>query len=523
MTRLVWLTKRRFLISGIAVLIVIGTISSLSNVRWLSWTGFGEDAITSKSEERDQQGNLTKTITTTTPQSAKTLWDWLSVLGVPFSLAILGFWLQQLQQKRAEQQTRLERERIEQQEKAEKERAEQQANLEKEIAEANQREEALQAYFDRLSTLLVDKNLIAIATKLENSKDISTNVQNQSSIDEQKELFDAAVGVVQARTLSILRRLKEDGERKTSVIRFLIEAKVISKLKLDFSGAYLNDTDLSRGNFHGINFIGANLNGADLSGANLRKANFSNADLSNANLRGADLTDSSFDGANLSGAYLTFANLDGANFSNANFSDADLSRVQLRGTVKRDKNSHFAVHHSATIFREANFQRASFRDAKFFDAILCNANLKFTDLSNANFSGANLLDADLSPANLSNAAFRKANLSGANLSNVNLRNADLSGAKLRGANLNNANLTGADFTGANLGGLSTGDIGDFSSAIFGSLSVNHWDGADLTTSQNWTEEQLKSAKLCKTKLPQGCSLDPDRDCAELGILENQAD
>jgi uncharacterized protein YjbI with pentapeptide repeats len=522
MTRLGWLTKRRLLISGIAVLIVIGTISSHNNVKWLSWTGFGEDAITSKSEEREQQGNLTKTVTTTTSQSAKTLWDWLSVLGVPFSLAILGFLLQQLQQKRADQQTRLERERIEQQEKVEKERAEQQANLEKEIAEANQREEALQAYFDRLSMLLVDKNLIAIATRIENSRDISTNVQNQSSIAEQKELFDAAVGVVQARTLSILRRLKEDGERKTNVIRFLIEAKVISKLKLDFSGAYLNDTDLSKGNFHGINFIGANLNGANLFSANLRKANFSKADLRNANLRVADLTDSSFDGANLSGACLSFANLDGANFSTANFSDADLSRIQLRGTVKRDKNSHFAVHHSATVFREANFHRANFRDAKFFDAIFCNAVFKFADLSGANFSGADLLDTDFSPANLMNTAFRNSNLSGANFSNSNLQHADLIGAKLRGANLSHAFLSGVNFTDAHLGGMSASDP-DFSSVIFGGLGANHMSGADLTNATGWTEEQLRSAKLCQTKLPEGCSLDPNRDCTELGILTNQTD
>ena len=501
MKRLVWLTKCRLLIGMIAVLAAVGMIALIRNVTWFDWTGFGEDVIVSTSEERDRQGNLTKTVTTTTPESAKTLWDWLSMLGVPFSLAILGFWLQQLQQKRTDEQTRLERKRTEQQEKFEKERAEQQAKLEKEIAEATQREEALQAYFDRLSTLLVDRNLIAIATKAENAKDIAIDKQNKSSIAEQKELLDAAVGVVQARTLSILRRLKEDGERKTSVIRFLMEAKLISKLKLDFSGAYLNDTDLSGGDFRGINFSGANLNGANLS-----RANFREADLSGANLRSADLSNASFSDANLSGACLSGAHFDGAIFSGANFSDADLSHVQLIGTV----------------FRDANFQRASFRNAKFFDAILCNANLKFADLGGANFSGADLLDTDLSPADLSNAYFKNSNLRGANLSGTNLRNADLSGAKLRGANLSNANLSGVNFTNAHLGSMSANDPDLFSVAT-GGLSVNHLSGADLTTAQNWTEEQLKSAKLCQTKLPEGCFLDPDRDCAELGIVTNQAD
>lgn len=504
MKKLAWLKKRRLMIVVITVLIAIGVIALIKNTTWFDWTGFGEDVIVSTSEERNQRGTLTKTVTTTTPQSAKTLWDWLSALGVPFSLAILGFWLQQLQQKQTDEQTRIERERTEQQEKFEKERSEQQAKLEKEIAEANQREEALQAYFDRLSILLVDKNLIAIATRTENAKDTVANIQNKSSIAEQKELLDAAVGVVQARTLSILRRLKEDGERKGSVIRFLTEAKVISKLKLDFSGAYLNDTDLSRGDFHDIDFSGANLQGANLFDANFRSASFRKADLSGANFRSANLSDASFSNANLSGACLSGAHFNGAIFSAANFSGANLSYVQLSGTI----------------FREANFQRASFRNAKFFDAILCKANLKFADLNGANFSGANLLDTDLSPANLSSATFRNSNLSGANLSGANLRNADLSGAKLRGANLSNANLSGADFTGTNLGGMNVNDL-DFSSVIFGGLSVDHLSGADLTTAQNWTEDQLKSAKLCKTKLPQGCSLDPDRDCAELGISTDQ--
>lgn len=177
MKRLAWLKKRRLLIIVITVLTAIGVIALTKNTTWFNWIGFGEDVIVSTSQERNQQGTLTKTVTTTTLQSAKTLWDWLSVLGVPVSLAILGFWLQQLQQKRTDEQTRLERERTEQQEKFEKERSEQRAKLEKEIAEANQREEALQAYFDRLSTLLVDKNLTAIATRTENPKDIFINIR----------------------------------------------------------------------------------------------------------------------------------------------------------------------------------------------------------------------------------------------------------------------------------------------------------------------------------------------------------
>ncbi|MBM0743889.1 hypothetical protein JOY44_20070 [Phormidium sp. CLA17] len=137
-------------IGGAAIALVYGVQSG--NVK----AGIGADETITKSEKRDKQGNITETTTTTTFQDAKTLWDWLSLLGVPFSLAILGYVLQQLQQARAEQQA-----------KAEKEIANQRVKVEKEIAESNQREEALQNYLDRLSELLIDKNVIAVAPKLQ--------------------------------------------------------------------------------------------------------------------------------------------------------------------------------------------------------------------------------------------------------------------------------------------------------------------------------------------------------------------
>jgi hypothetical protein len=74
----------------------------------------------------------------------KTVWNWLELLGVPLALAVLGYILQQQQQKRAETLSKEQRE----------------------IAADEAKEEILQGYFDRLSTLLVDKNILAIATKV---------------------------------------------------------------------------------------------------------------------------------------------------------------------------------------------------------------------------------------------------------------------------------------------------------------------------------------------------------------------
>jgi uncharacterized protein YjbI with pentapeptide repeats len=307
----------------IAVLfIVYCVVSPPENVQW---TGFKKDTETSRSRKVIRNG---KEITTVTKDvSGKTLWDWMSVLGVPLSLAALGFYFQQQQQK---------------------------------IADNDQKEEVLQAYFDRLSTLLVDKNLIAIATKLKKANE-AKNEQGEvvagdqdATLDEQKELLGAAVDVIRARTLSILRRLGEDGERKSSVIRFLLEAEVIDKLSLKLSSA----------NLSGANLIGAGLSFTDLYGANLSSANLSRADLSNADLNGANLSNANLSLADLSGAYLI-----GADLSNANPSFADLSGAYLSG-------------------------------ADLSNASLSNTNLSSANLSDANLNGASLYRAKLSRANL---------------------------------------------------------------------------------------------------------------------------
>lgn len=117
----------------------------------------------------------------------------MSLLGVPVVLALLGFWFQRQQQERAS-------------EAAEEQRA---------IAADETREEALQIYLDRLSTLLVDKNILAIATKL-NDPDRKNDVT-----PEQQELYEAAIDIIRARTLSILQRFETDIERKNSVVRLM--------------------------------------------------------------------------------------------------------------------------------------------------------------------------------------------------------------------------------------------------------------------------------------------------------------
>ncbi|XHX78500.1 MAG: pentapeptide repeat-containing protein [Stenomitos frigidus ULC029] len=105
----------------------------------------------------------------------------------------------------------------------------------------------------------------------------------------------------------------------------------------------------------------------------------------------------------------------------------------------------------------------------------------------------------------------RSHLSGANLRGAILNGAILRGAKLRDAYLYNADLESADLRGAN-----------FSSAILWGAKLRdaYLKGANLsstylTSVQGMTEEQLNSANLCQTTLPDGTI--SDRDCEALGI------
>jgi Pentapeptide repeats (8 copies) len=271
--------KNRILQFLIAVLVI--TVVIPKPLVWPQGWGIGPEKSTNsvsvETVEKDAQGKLTKTVTTTKHDDGKTLWDWLSVLGVPLSLAILGFWLQTLQQSRAE---------------------------------ALAKEEVLQGYFDRLSVLLVDKNLRAIAAK-----------GNQAPDEEQ--LLDSSKGVIRARTLSILRRFENDPERKTSVMKFLIEAGFFSKLGLDLSYTDLRNVDLT-----GAALFQARLKGAKLNDAYLGMAHLVEADLKSANLSGANLSDASLSGS------ITDANLLDANLTNAkNLTREQLEKAKLCNTT----------------------------------------------------------------------------------------------------------------------------------------------------------------------------------------------
>ena len=99
--------------------------------------GLTNDEIAVVAIESDEEGQRNVTI----KDPSKSFWDVLGILGVPLVLAILGAWFQKTQQ--------------EQSERIAKEQREQDGD--------ETREEVLQLYFDRVSALLIDKNLMVLA------------------------------------------------------------------------------------------------------------------------------------------------------------------------------------------------------------------------------------------------------------------------------------------------------------------------------------------------------------------------
>lgn len=266
--------------------------------QWADWTGFGADSSTSQEETlHNEKLKLTKRITHF--QSSKTLWDWLGLAGV-IAIPVVLFQLQGRQQ---------------------------------EIADTNLREEALRDYIDKIAELLIDKELKGLLKQL---------LEGAITKDDPK--LDAALAVARARTLSILRRLNGDGERKGGVIRFLIDAKLIEGLELlenanlsnaNLVGAYLETANLYRANLSEANLVGVNLETSNLYRANLSRADLERTILSKANLERANLSQ-----ANLYRAILSEANLKGAILKGAK----NLTPEQVKGAKNWEQatyNLHF--------------------------------------------------------------------------------------------------------------------------------------------------------------------------------------
>jgi uncharacterized protein YjbI with pentapeptide repeats len=237
-----------------------------------------------------------------------TLRDWLPIVGallIPVVIAA-GTWGITWQQGKIEDQR---------------------ADAERELAEQRAQDEALQAYLNQMSQLMLDRKLL------------------------ETEQSDPVHTLAQARTVTILRRLNSD--RNRDILQFLREAYQGHEI------VTLDNSNLSEANLKGANLDSFDLQRTDPSGANLRDAYLAFSDLSKAKLNGADLRGADLHGdtnlrhADLSGADLRSADLHGdTDLSNTNLSEANLSGTDLIGANLKGANLKGAVLSGAKVTDE---------------------------------------------------------------------------------------------------------------------------------------------------------------------------
>jgi uncharacterized protein YjbI with pentapeptide repeats len=252
-----WRSIRRYVLwtVGINAALVLAIIIVLGYVREWEWTGLVKDKA----------------------YPNRTLWDWLQLLIIPAVLAGVGLWFNR-QQRDQELQT----------------------------ADRRARDEALQAYLDQMSDMLIPS-----------SKELPSLYKARPR--------DSLSSVARARTLTVLPRL--DGVRKARVVQFLYEAGLIVKDRpiLDLDGADLRGADLRGADLRNAKLNGTDLRGADLIGSNLIGSNLIKSNLRGANLLWSKLGDANLRSAELKGADLRGADLDAANLRMALLEGADLT------------------------------------------------------------------------------------------------------------------------------------------------------------------------------------------------------
>ena len=192
----------------------------------------------------------------------KSKWDWIEKILIPIaSPAAIGFGVYFLDKNAKDRESQR--------------------------AENDSKNQAIQIFFERISALLLGKQVIYLA-----------NAEKKLGPEYKDPIVESARDVIRAQTLAVLRIFSADTEKKSAVMRFLIESEIMASLSVPLEEV--------------------NLSGADLREAKLREADLRRADLREAKLRGA----------NLSGADLSLANLSLANLSLANLSGADFEKIK---------------------------------------------------------------------------------------------------------------------------------------------------------------------------------------------------
>jgi pentapeptide repeat protein len=276
-----WQRNKQLLVwSGIVIIVVFALFALLIYIFGWDWTGFngGYSQITTTSTSHGT------TIVTIKPPG-KTMWDWLQLLIVPVALALIALLFNRAttrtEQKIAADRYKQDKEIASRHYHQDQQIAKQRYEQDQELTLDRQRENLLHVYLDRMSELLLDKQL--------RTSEPDAEVRN----------------IARVRTITILFQL--DTRRINYVFAFLREAGLVSSQPKS-SIVTLSNADLDRINLSGVILSGTDLSGANLSGANLSGAIFfsiiyvprafggtigrpnNHADLSGADLRGANLS-----------------------------------------------------------------------------------------------------------------------------------------------------------------------------------------------------------------------------------------
>jgi hypothetical protein len=238
-----WLRENKKLVAIVASILVIVIIVIIIGYQF-DWTGFNTYSITAKTNA-PKGTTLPTNVMVTLP--SKTLYDWLQLLFIPTILTLGAVWLTTRQ------------------------------NHDREIAQEAHRQTALQGYIDKMSELLLEKDL------------------RHSKPD------DEVRNIARLRTLAVFDQLGPFHKR--ILLRFLQESGLI----------YKDDTI--------VNLEFADLQETELDYANLVRTNLSKCYLNMAYLRNADLTD--------------------ADLTNALVTDEQLAKAKsLKGATMRDGSIH---------------------------------------------------------------------------------------------------------------------------------------------------------------------------------------
>jgi Pentapeptide repeats (8 copies) len=235
-------SSRRIPVGTIIILALFGflllylVLKAYTEPSWSAIAGFRETTVsrTETTNVYNREGEIEK-VTTQEVLPQRTVWDWLSLVGIPLAggivIAGVGYAFNRKQREREEAVERL-----------------------------NAQDTALQSYLDQMSDLLVNQHLRSLPRRSDIHK------------------------LGEARTLAALLGLDSDHKRRPLKLVYDLGLITIKEPLFELENAGLDQADLSELSLRGASVRRADLRGANLHGADLSRSDLSDADLSRANL-----------------------------------------------------------------------------------------------------------------------------------------------------------------------------------------------------------------------------------------------